>query len=241
MNELKTVEKVFEGRTLTAYLWEGAPVWVAKEVGRVMEELIDGKDIELLESERLEKFKTGMGGNTPHQLDSTRRELLLLKESGFHLVCLKTDKLVGRRLRRWLAEEVMPLLVRTGSYQAKLQSTKEVPDLLKGPSAKKVFEEYKPLVLAAMGKKAAGGNLEAAHMYLSLGKSSQEVKGETILSEEGEHPTKTSQIESLLLFGAKPAELIKKGFSKTLVYTVFKRLRARTPATDPGEEELVLF
>ena len=137
----------------------------------------------------------------------------------------------------------MPLLVRTGSYQAKLQSTKEVPDLLKGPSAKKVFEEYKPLVLAAMGKKAAGGNLEAAHMYLSLGKSSQEIKptGEPLLSEEGEHLTKTSQIESLLLFGAKPSELIKKGFSKTLVYTVFKRLRARTPATDPGEEESVPF
>ena len=255
MNELKTVEKVFEGRTLTAYLWEGAPVWIAKELGRVLgysgdgerltdllrrewkEEVIDGQDAELLAGERLATFKAA----TPTLRGSSINHLLLLKESGFHLVCLKTDKPVGRRLRRWLAEEVMPLLVRTGSYQAKLQSTKEVPDSLKGPSAKKVFEEYKPLVLAAMGKKAAGGNLEAAHMYLSLGKSSQEVKSETLLSEEGEHPTKTSQIESLLLFGAKPAELIKKGFSKTLVYTVFKRLRARTPATDPGEEELVLF
>lgn len=248
MNELKAVEKVFEGRTLTAYLWEGAPVWIAKELGRVLgysgdgerltdllrrewkEEVIDGQDAELLAGERLATFKAA----TPALRGSSINHLLLLKESGFHLVCLKTDKPVGRRLRRWLSDEVMPSLVRAGSYQAKPQSVKEVPDSNKVPSAKEVFEEYKPLVLAAMGKKAAEGNLEAAHMYLSLGKSSPVAKptSETPLSKEEGHRTKTSQIEALLLFGAKPSELLQKGFSKTLVYAVYARLRARNPATD---------
>jgi hypothetical protein len=103
----------------------------------------------------------------------------------------------------------------------------------KPQSTREVFEEYKPAVLAAVAKKAADGNLEAARMYLSLGASSPYTRptGETLPKSTQEPPTKTSQVEALLRFGAKPKELIQKGFSKTLVYAVYTRLRARNPAT----------
>jgi len=133
MKEISKIEKVFEGQFITAYLWEEKPVWIAKELGRVMgysgegerltdsirgewkEELIVGQDFELLEGERLALFKNNHPRN-PGVVDRTS-SLLILKESGFHLVCIKSGKPVGVRLRRWLADEVMPSLLRTGSYQ----------------------------------------------------------------------------------------------------------------------------
>jgi prophage antirepressor-like protein len=171
MSEITTVEKVFEGQAITAYLWEGSPVWVAKQVGAAMgysgdgerltdlirgewkAEVIEGQDVELLTGERLANFKTA----TPALRGSSINHLLLLREPGFHLVCLKTEKKIGRRLRRWLAEEVMPSILRTGSYQANPQSAQEI------------FEAHKPAVLAAMAKRAEEGHVEAAAIYERLG------------------------------------------------------------------------
>jgi len=141
MNELTRIEKVFEGQSITAYLWEDKPVWIAKELGRVMgysgegerltdsirgewkEELIVGQDFELLEGERLALFKNNHPRN-PGVVDRTS-SLLILKEPGFHLVCIKSGKPIGIRLRRWLAEEVLPSLVRTGSYQSRPRTWEE--------------------------------------------------------------------------------------------------------------------
>lgn len=44
------------------------------------------------------------------------RKLTVLTEQGVHLVCLKTEKPAGKRLRRWLAREVLPQLRSAGSY-----------------------------------------------------------------------------------------------------------------------------
>lgn len=46
------------------------------------------------------------------------RKLIVLTEAGAHLVCIKTEKPAGKRLRRWLAREVLPAIRRTGTYQA---------------------------------------------------------------------------------------------------------------------------
>jgi prophage antirepressor-like protein len=46
------------------------------------------------------------------------RKLIVLTEAGVHLVCIKTEKPAGKRLRRWLAREVLPAIRRTGGYQA---------------------------------------------------------------------------------------------------------------------------
>ncbi|MBM4320290.1 MAG: hypothetical protein FJ125_10075 [Deltaproteobacteria bacterium] len=45
------------------------------------------------------------------------RKLLVLTEEGVNLVCIKTEKPAGKRLRRWLAREVLPAIRRTGTYQ----------------------------------------------------------------------------------------------------------------------------
>jgi hypothetical protein len=46
---------------------------------------------------------------------SVHHRLLVLFESGLHLALIKTRKPHGKRLRRFLAEEVMPQLVRNGT------------------------------------------------------------------------------------------------------------------------------
>ena len=41
----------------------------------------------------------------------------MLFESGLHLVLAKTDQPIGRRLRRFLVDEVLPQIARTGAFQ----------------------------------------------------------------------------------------------------------------------------
>lgn len=233
MNELTRVNKVFEGEALAAYLWEEQPVWVAKEVGRLMgygedgkgllrsiqdwkEEMISGVDFEVLEGERLAKFKATRGEVLPESDRSP--SLLILKESGFHAVCLKTDKPIGVRLRRWLATEVMPSLIRTGSYQSKPQSIKEI------------FQAHKPAVLLAMALKASEGDIEAAQIYLKLGRPSHHKKptSEPNLPKAARTDTKTAQIEALLLSGLSRKDISGRGFAtKALVYKVAARLKSK--------------
>ena len=182
MTQLIRLEHGFEGHSLPAYLWEGKSVWIAKDVGRVMgygeegkglvdllrqdwrEELIEGADLELLEGERLIKFKADAGGLT-RMVDSHQKEsaplvahrtasLLLLKESGFHLVCLKTEKAIGRRMRRWLAGVVMPSLLRTGGYQVNAIIEKDT------------FETQGTAALEAVAQKAAS---EAVRLLVARG------------------------------------------------------------------------
>lgn len=235
MNELRVLGKVFEGKGITTLQWSGQPpFWVAKELGQALgyagggegltdllrrewaDEFIEGHDYALLKGQPLAELKKVLARNPgiTRAVEPNVNQLLVLYQSGIDGVALKTDKPEGKRFRRWLRDEVFPELRRTGRYQSKPAATKEAL------GTKEVFEEYRPAVLAAIARKAAEGNLQAARMYLSLGASSQKNTG----------PTRTSQIESLLRFGAKPAELIQEGFSKTLVYAVFARLRAQTPA-----------
>lgn len=54
---------------------------------------------------------------SPVQVSShARASLLVLFESGLHLVLTKTRRPVGVRLRRFLADEVLPQIVRDGKY-----------------------------------------------------------------------------------------------------------------------------
>jgi len=46
----------------------------------------------------------------------TRQNAIVLTESGMHMACIKTDKPVGRALRRFLVEHVLPKLHRREEY-----------------------------------------------------------------------------------------------------------------------------
>ena len=119
----------FEGKTLTILTWKGKPAWIASEVGAALgyaqrggrlvtlitrdwsEEFIYGHDYVMVTGDELAALKAALepatdavGGRTAH--------LTLLLEPGLHLVLTKTGKTIGRRLRRFLVDEVLPRLAR---------------------------------------------------------------------------------------------------------------------------------
>lgn len=121
----------FEGHPVTAVEFEGRPAWVASQVGAALgyaesgrqlakklagewsEEFIPGTDFETITNGRLAVFKSRLGTDSvPSAVDPRTPSLVILYESGLHLALLKTRKPAGRRLRRFLATEVLPKLAR---------------------------------------------------------------------------------------------------------------------------------
>lgn len=133
MSDFHALTLPFEGEPLTTLTWDGKPAWVGREIGRRLgyagngkrlvtrigrewaDEFIEGKDYVLLSGDELAAFKAAVGLGTP-EVPSRAGGLLLLLEPGLHLVLTKTNKPIGVRLRRFLVDEVLPQLVRTGSY-----------------------------------------------------------------------------------------------------------------------------
>ena len=117
----------FEGHRVTTVMWNGRPAWLTQQVGEALgyadgrlaeritgewsEEFILGTDCETLSGADLAAFKA----LTPELGVSRAPSLAVLYESGLHLAALKTRKPAGKRLRRMLAEHVLPQLVRTGT------------------------------------------------------------------------------------------------------------------------------
>jgi hypothetical protein len=117
----------FEGAAIHVLSVDGRPAWVAREVGAAIgyatggkrlvslitdewsEEFIEGHDYLFVEGEALAALK---GANEPGATPVRSPTLLLLFEPGLHLVLTKTSKPIGRRLRRFLVDEVLPRLVR---------------------------------------------------------------------------------------------------------------------------------
>ncbi len=117
----------FEGQPLPVFTFHERPCMIVGDVGRVLgygddgkllvtsmrklwgDELVRGTDFDTLEGEALAAFKA-LAGETP--VSPNTRSLTILYESGLHLVCLKTEKPLGKKLRRFLADEVMPKLMR---------------------------------------------------------------------------------------------------------------------------------
>lgn len=128
----------FEGTPITTIEWKGRPCWIAREVGRAIgydddgrefakaisdewsDEMIEGDDFMRFTGDDLRALRSGLGaikgGISP--LDPKVWQLLVIFESGLNLACMKTRKPLGKKLRRWLAEEVLPQIRRTGAYVA---------------------------------------------------------------------------------------------------------------------------
>ena len=124
----------FDGKPLTTLTFRERPAWVARHIGALLgyaghgkrlvnkilgewnAEFEEGHDYVFLEGEALAAFRAA-SAETPAPVSShARSSLLLLLEPGLHLVLTKTHRPVGVRLRRFLANEVLPQLARTGSY-----------------------------------------------------------------------------------------------------------------------------
>ena len=122
----------FEGNAIRTFFFKDQLVWIAREIGRAIgyaddgkrllrnigqewsDEFIRGIDCTVLEGRDLAMFKRLV----PDYGTSRAPSLMLLTETGFNMVCLKTDKPGGKVLRRKLAEEVIPAINRTGCYVA---------------------------------------------------------------------------------------------------------------------------
>lgn len=119
----------FEGRKLTTLTYKGRPCWLAGQVGALLgyenpsrfveklaadwsDEAVRGCDFDLVEHSDLDHLKRLV----PDSVGSHARSVVVIYESGLHLALLRSRKSVGRRLRRFLATEVLPQLVRSGEY-----------------------------------------------------------------------------------------------------------------------------
>jgi prophage antirepressor-like protein len=133
MTALKKITNQFEDTEITTITYKGRPAWIAKDIGKILgyaqngrrlvgnisekwsEEFIPNHDYIIITGEELQLFREISGDDTD-SVSSKSRRLLLLFEPGLHLCLTKTNKPIGRRLRRFLADEVMPQLVRDGRY-----------------------------------------------------------------------------------------------------------------------------
>ena len=134
MTTLAKITNEFEGATITTITYKGKLCWIASEVGQTLgyskkggrlvdkiteswsTEMLDGSDYAVLHGEELSDFKTFLELTPESGVSRRSPHIMLLYETGLHFVCLKTNKQIGRRLRRFLADEVMPQLVRDDRY-----------------------------------------------------------------------------------------------------------------------------
>jgi prophage antirepressor-like protein len=123
----------FNEREVTTMSYRGKPAWIAREIGEAIGysqggkrfatritgewagEFIEDHDYVLLAGKELADFKSVFEGTRRVPLKSNRGAILLF-ESGLYLALAKTNKPVGKRLRRFLVEEVLPQIARDGSY-----------------------------------------------------------------------------------------------------------------------------
>jgi prophage antirepressor-like protein len=125
----------FDDHRVTTVTYQGRPAWIAREVGVALGyaqggkrfasritgewagEFVDGKDCAVLSGREavLLHRAAGLEGTEPVPLRSNRGVLVLF-ESGLYLALAKTEKEAGIRFRRFLVDEVLPQLARTGRY-----------------------------------------------------------------------------------------------------------------------------
>jgi|GEM_PF-2255309 len=131
MNEITRLDHVFEGRHFTTITLDGQNFWIARELGAVAEyagngrrlvskiakdsEFVPGKDYVIVRGDTLACIKETLRPDT-ETVPGRTASLMLLTESGLHLALARAKTPEGRRLRRFVADEVMPQLVRTGAY-----------------------------------------------------------------------------------------------------------------------------
>lgn len=133
----------FDGDRLVTVFLNGKPCWVATNVGRLMgyskngskltesinnrwgEEFIEGKDFDILTGEELKDLKS-LIQLTPDSRVSRAPHVMVLYESGIYLATIKSGKPAGRKLRRWLVDEVLPSIQKGGTYTAETNTRHEL-------------------------------------------------------------------------------------------------------------------
>lgn len=88
---------------------EGRPWFVAKDVCMALG-IANHKDaISVLDDDE----KSGVGISDPH---GREQETLVISESGLYALILRSRKPLAKKFRRWVTDEVLPTIRKTGSY-----------------------------------------------------------------------------------------------------------------------------
>jgi prophage antirepressor-like protein len=129
MSELQLYPFDFHGSTVHTLTLDDRPAWIAREIGEALGYARDGKrlvnkikgewsedflphhDFELVVGEQLALVKAQVPSVSP-----SAKGLIVLFESGLHLVLVKSHMPLGRQLRRFLVDDVLPQVARTGAY-----------------------------------------------------------------------------------------------------------------------------
>lgn len=133
MNDLVPRNFDFERSKLTVIRYLGRPAFVARHVGVALgyshngkrfaskltadwaDEFIEGTDFAYVTGDALAALKE-LGERTETVPSKANRGLMVLFESGLHLALAKTHMPAGRRLRRFLVDDVLPQIARDGRY-----------------------------------------------------------------------------------------------------------------------------
>lgn len=120
----------FEGHSVPTLFIEGRPCWLARDIGTALgydsdgkrlvanvtgdwsTDFIEGSDYAVFDGPELATFKSLGLDSVPSRAPA----VTVLYESGINLACMLTRKPLGRAMRRWLADDVLPALHRTGQY-----------------------------------------------------------------------------------------------------------------------------
>jgi len=123
----------FEGRPFAAFTVDGRPAILAKELGirlgyanngsRISKlirtewknSFVEGKHYKIITGQELVDFKQLLEPGT-YCVPGHASHIIILFEEGINMVALKSDKASAVRFQRFLAEKVVPQLVRDGMY-----------------------------------------------------------------------------------------------------------------------------
>jgi len=130
MHPLAAHTHEFEGKPLVTLTYDGKPAWVGRHIGARLgyshrgkrlpnkilgdwkDEFIEGTDYAFLTGDELAALKKTTDTVSPNANSS----LLILFQSGLWMVLVKTRRAVGKRLRRFLVDQVLPQIARTGEF-----------------------------------------------------------------------------------------------------------------------------
>jgi prophage antirepressor-like protein len=103
---------------------KGEPLWVAKDVAEVMGYVWNG-------ASRIAHVPEEWRGITSVVTPSGVQEMITLTEQGLYFFLGRSDKPAALPLQKWTTGEVLPSILKTGSYSIMAQVTKTYADALR--------------------------------------------------------------------------------------------------------------
>lgn len=153
----------FGGRPLTAVMHNGEPHIIARDLGRALEygddgsalpkimardwgsEFAEHRHFVVLKGDALAEAKRLLGqhptsqlgeSGSPSRVGARTASLVLLTEAGVDLVLIKTEKEVGKKLRAFLVEKIMPKLRRGETINPRKPTSRSHQQLLDRDAAR---------------------------------------------------------------------------------------------------------